>query len=119
MAEPEDDALRDALEDWFCDLVSLRRREAWLLQVLAGPKGAWHDVDQVARSLALAPPQLPFDEPGALWLSWLDAPEAQPGFCLVLAYDDRTLWSKVALFNRALLLDRCAAELRGPAQPPA
>ncbi|MEB3232496.1 MAG: hypothetical protein VKJ64_15915 [Leptolyngbyaceae bacterium] len=98
--------LEDELVDFTADLLSLRQSESVLSRLFHQPTGTWTDL----RSLLDADDchlemleTLQKDCDGVLRVTWLNHPELDQGYCLILFYLDALNWNQLALYNKARL----------------
>jgi hypothetical protein len=83
------------------DLVSLKKWEAFPLRLLAGkPPGEWVGVSGFCQQIGVAANDLTPD----LFVTWLPDPKAQDGYVVILFYDDESMWSMAAHYNRERLM---------------
>lgn len=103
--ELDDLAIEDEWADFTADLLSLRESESILTQLFLNPLGQWLDFsnllndDEILQKLA----SLQADCDGKLRVTWLEHPELDRGYCLVLFYVDSLGWNNLALYNKARL----------------
>jgi hypothetical protein len=83
------------------DLVSLKKWEAFPLHLLGSKRpGEWVGVRDSCLQVGVPPGDV---EP-QLFATWLPDPRAQPGYAVILFYDDESKWSMAAHYNRLRLL---------------
>ncbi|MGK7887820.1 MAG: hypothetical protein AB4042_00700 [Leptolyngbyaceae cyanobacterium] len=97
--------LEDELVDFTADLLSLRQNESVLVRLFHQPMGTWTDLctlfaeDHCNELLAT----LHKNCDGVLRVTWLNHPELNQGYCLILFYMDALNWSQLVLYNKARL----------------
>lgn len=105
-AEPETLEIEDELADFTADLLALRANELVLQGLFENPLGNWSDLanfldgpSEIAEKLTF----LQTECDGTLQVTWLEHPELDQGYCLVLFYMDSLGWNSLALYNKARL----------------
>ena len=90
--------------DLVCSNVLTKARLDNAMSALFGEyaAGVWADVDALYREIE--PP--PVEIAATLRVAWLAAPDATPGYALVVFYESSTLWSLTAIYNVGRLLKR-------------
>lgn len=84
----------------FCaDLVSLKRWEAFPVHLLAEKRGEWVGVRELCLQVGLDAEDLKPD----LFAAWLAAPTGDEGYAVILFYDEETMWTLAACYNRQRL----------------
>jgi hypothetical protein len=88
--------------DSFCaDLLSLKRCEAFPLHLLIGKRtGEWVRVRDLCLQIGLDADNVPAD----LVAAWLPDPAGNEGYAVILFYEEQSLWSMAASYNRQRLL---------------
>jgi len=98
--------LEDELVDFTADLLSLRQSESVLGRLFHQPMGTWIDLlsllDTNNCNLEMLE-TLQKDCDGVLRGTWLNHPELDQGYCLILFYMDALNWNQLALYNKARL----------------
>lgn len=93
-----------AVLDYCADLLSETRHEAFLRALFRCAKGEWVAVETLCVETGARLP--PAKGPGGdLVVTWLDEPSKLEGYATVVFLSPTELWSTVAMYNRALLLD--------------
>src|SRR5262249_20718272 len=87
----------------FCaDLVSLKRWEAFPVHLLIGKRsGEWVRVRDLCLQAGLDVGDLKND----LFASWLPEPTGDEAYAVVIFYDEESLWTMAAHYNRQRLLE--------------
>lgn len=86
------------------DLVSLKKYEPVLLELLTKKRGAeWSPVQQVCAMVGLAN-----EIPMAVSVCWLPVPIAKEGYVLIVFYDQDSGWSMTANYNKSRLIENCS-----------
>lgn len=99
-AEIDAITLEDELADFTADLLALKSNEHVLQRLFSEPAGVWSDVGSFVESHQTSESlKLIYD--GALQVTWLDHPELDSGYCLVLFYADSVGWNNLAIYNKA------------------
>ena len=98
--------IEDELADFTADVLSLKANEKILHRLFSNPLGKWsnlasflNDYDEIIQRLA----KLQGDCDGTLQVTWLQHPELNQGYCLVLFYMDSLGWDNLALYNKERL----------------
>ena len=85
------------------DLVSLKKWEAFPRRLLGGKRsGEWIGVSGFCQQIGVAAEELAPE----LFVTWLPDPKAHDGYVVILFYDDESMWSMAAHYNRERLMDR-------------
>ena len=89
--------------DSFCaDLLALKCREAFPVHLLIGKRtGEWVRVRDLCMQIGLDTADVSAD----LVAAWLPDPAGNDGYAVILFYDEHSLWSMAANYNRKRLLD--------------
>ncbi len=83
------------------DLVSLRKNEPFLRQLLASkPPGEWVSLRGFCTQAGLSVGEIKPD----LFATWLPDPLSDDAYAVVMFYDDESKWSMAAHYNRVRLL---------------
>lgn len=88
--------------DYCADLLSLRQNEGFMRLLMRSDAGAWLSVADAARTSGVQPPPhsgLRED----LRVTWLVHPTSGDGDAVVVFYSPDTMWSTLAIYNRARL----------------
>lgn len=86
-----------ALIDLCADFVSQEAHERFVVSLLSGSsKGQWLVVEDICRKCGLTVPGVTPD----LYVTWLDDPQGDLGYVLIVFVDDSTKLSAVAQYNR-------------------
>jgi hypothetical protein len=90
------------LDNLCADLLSLKRYEAFPLHLLIGKRTAeWVRIREFCIQIGLdAGDVLP-----GLVAAWLPDPAGNEGYAVILFYDQESLWSMAATYNRQRLLE--------------
>jgi hypothetical protein len=89
------------LNNLCADLVSLKRWEAFPVYLLIGKRtGEWVRVRELCVQAGLGLVDLKQD----LFASWLPDPAGEEGYAVILFYDEESMWSMAARYNRQRLL---------------
>jgi hypothetical protein len=84
------------------DLVSLKRWEAFPIHLLIGKRTAeWVRVRELCLQAGLVVEDLKAD----LFAAWLPDPTGEEGYAVILFYDEESMWSMAARYNRQRLLE--------------
>jgi hypothetical protein len=98
--EEDEELLR--LNNLCADLVSLKQWEAFPMHLLVGKRtGEWVRVRDLCSQAGLSPVDLRPD----LFAAWLPDPAGEEGYAVILFYDEESLWSMAARYNRQRLLE--------------
>jgi hypothetical protein len=90
------------LENFCADLVSVKECEPFVLHLLTGIQaGEWVRVDELCAALGLAANGV---EP-ELFATRLADPLGDEGYSLIVFYDNASLWTTAARYNRQRLLE--------------
>jgi hypothetical protein len=101
--EPEIVDLEDELADFTGDVLALKTYEPSLARLFKTPAGMWSDLATLLerdQQAVEAISTLQSDCQGTLRVTWLDHPDLELGYCLVLFYMDALGWNSLALYNR-------------------
>lgn len=83
------------------DLVSLKKWEIFPLRLLSNKRaGEWIGVRDFCQQIGVGAGELPT----GLFAAWLPDPNAQDAYVVIVFYDDESLWSMAAHYNRARLV---------------
>ena len=82
------------------DLVSLKKSEAFLRDLLGKRPGEWVRVRECCLQLSV----VSSDVTAELFATWLPDPLGHDGYVVVMFYDDESKWSMAAHYNRGRLL---------------
>lgn len=105
-AEPEMLEIEDELADFTADLLALEENELILKHLFEYPLGCWSDLGSALSGyaeMAQALASLQSECGGTLRATWLEHPDLDGGYCLVLFYVDALGWNNLALYNKARL----------------
>ncbi len=102
--EVETIELEDELADFTADLLALQANEPILKRLFNKPAGSWSSVTDFFDETSLIE-DIQSDCDGTLQITWLEPPELDSGYCLVLFYMASLGWNSLALYNKA----RCLA----------
>lgn len=90
------------LNNFCADLVSLKRWEAFPLHLLTGKREAeWVCVRELCLQAGLDVRDLKSD----LFTAWLPNPAGDEGYAVILFYDEESMWTMAARYNRQRLLE--------------
>jgi hypothetical protein len=90
------------LNNFCADLVSLKRWEAFPVHLLIGKRtGEWVRVREICLQAGLEAGDL---EQG-LFAAWLPDPVGEDGYAVILFYDEESMWTMAARYNRQRLLE--------------
>ena len=95
----------------FCtDLVTLKRWEAFPTHLLMGKRtGEWARVRELSLQAGLegldVKAKLEGLEVKDLFAAWLPDPSGNEGYAVILFYDEESLWTMAASYNRQRLLE--------------
>jgi hypothetical protein len=110
MAMMEDEEFTH-LNNCCADLVSLKAREAFPYHLLIGKRtGEWVRVRDLCLQAGLGALDLKPD----LFAAWLADPSGEEGYAVILFYDEESMWTMAARYNRQRLLE---SGLAGKEQP--
>lgn len=99
----EDDEI--VLHNACADLVTEKKNEAFLSALLCSQRlGEWVAVRELCQRVGVGVDCLTPD----LFAAWLPDPKSREGYVVIVFYDDESLWSLAALYNRSTLPD-CAS----------
>lgn len=94
------------LNNFCADLVSLKEREPFVLHLLTNtPAGEWVRVQELCAALGLAADGVEPD----LFAARLADPLGDEGYSLIVFYDNESLWTMAARYNRQRLLEEALA----------
>jgi hypothetical protein len=83
------------------DLVGLKRWEAFPVSLLIGKRaGEWVGVRELCLQSGLGGGDLPPD----LFAAWLADPTGDDGYAVIIFYDEESMWTMAARYNRQRLL---------------
>jgi hypothetical protein len=89
------------------DLLSLKKYEAFPLHLLLEKRtGEWTGAREFCQQIGVAANELTPD----LFVSWLPDPKAHAGYVVIIFYDDESMWSMSAHYNRVRLLDSASSK---------
>ena len=104
--ELDDLETEDEWADFTADLLSLKISGPILKRLFTNPLGHWLDFsellsghDETVRKLEI----LQSECDGTLRVAWLDYPDLDRGYCMILFYVDSLGWNNLALYNKAVL----------------
>lgn len=101
----EDEELTQ-LNNLCADLLSLKRWEAFPLHLLFDKRpGEWVRVREICLHAELDTEDLKPD----LFAAWLLDPTGDEEYAVILFYDEASMWTMAARYNRQRLLDKAAA----------
>ncbi|MEM9219643.1 MAG: hypothetical protein AAGD25_35595 [Cyanobacteria bacterium P01_F01_bin.150] len=98
--------VEDELEDFTADLVALKQNEEILRRLFSQPLGQWSDLMSLVDergSVSTVLQTLAEKCDGSLQITWLEHPDLNTGYCLVLFYVDSLAWNNLALYNKGRL----------------
>ena len=99
----------DSLSNFCADLVSLRKHESFCVHLLIGNRPAeWARVRDLCAEAGLEVGELK----GELFATWLPDPAGEEGYATIIFYDEETMWTKAAQYNRQRLLGEVLAGAR-------
>lgn len=94
------------LENFCADLVSMKRCEPFVLHLLTSTQaGEWVRVNELCTALGLAADGV---EP-ELFATGLADPVGDEGYSLIVFYDNASMWTTAARYNRQRLLEETLA----------
>jgi hypothetical protein len=97
----EDEDLNQ-LSNWCSDLLTLKQREAFPAHLLIGKRSAeWVQVRELCHETGLGVPDAKPD----LYAAWLPDPAGDDGYAVIIFYDEETMWTMAARYNRRRLLE--------------
>lgn len=105
-AEPDVIEIDDEFADLTADLLSLEVNEPIIERLFSRPVGRWSDLTdflEVEHPTTQEVDALQSSCNGRLRVTWLEHPELEKGYCLVLFYVDALGWNSLALYNKARL----------------
>lgn len=89
------------------DLVALKKYEAFPQRLLETKQaGEWVRAREFCTQLGLDPGGLGLE----LCATWLTDPHKQDGYAVILFYDEESLWSMAAHYNRGRLVNDAASK---------
>jgi hypothetical protein len=97
----------DGLADFTADLLAQRSNLPFVERLLSGPAATWTAVASLLGDLPDAADRLSaLPEAAELQACWLDFPQSAhgSGYCVVLFFIEDPLWSRAAIYNRALVV---------------
>lgn len=90
------------LNNFCADLVSMKRWEAFPVHLLIGKRTAeWVRVRELCLPAGLDVGDLKND----LFAAWLPDPTGDEGYAVILFYDEESMWTMAAHYNRQRLLN--------------
>ena len=104
--EPEIIDLEDEIADFTGDLLALEVYESSLKRLFENDAGTWlklTDLLEQNQQAVKTIVALESDCQGALQATWIDHPNLESGYCLVLFYVDALEWNNLAVYNKARL----------------
>ncbi len=107
----EDEELTE-LNNLCADLVSMKRWEAFPVHLMDDKRGGeWVSVREFCLQIGLDTEDL---KPH-LFATWLPDPTGDEGLVVILFYDEESMWTMAARYNRQRLLERKARVIVGEA----
>jgi hypothetical protein len=99
-----EDSIR--LNNFCVDLVSEKRTEPFVIRLLTNTQaGEWVRVDEVCAAIGLAVEGVDTE----LFATRLADPVGDEGYSLIVFYDNASLWTMAARYNRQRLLEEALA----------
>lgn len=105
--------LKDDLSDTCADLVSEKQYDLFIQRLFAVQAGLWirtvilcTDIVQMEERII----KLEERSKGHLLVTWLSAPE-DPDFCTIIFFEDRLIWSTIAVFNKKHFLSKVSSSI--------
>ncbi len=100
----EDEELTQ-LNNFCADLVSLKRWEAFPTHLLIAQQAAeWVRVRELGSRIGLSAEDVKAD----LFAAWLPDPTGDEGYAVILFYDEESMWTMAARYNRQRLLENAS-----------
>ena len=97
-----DDEELTRLNNLCADLLGMKRWEAFPAHLLIGKRtGEWVRVRELCRQAGLDIRDLNSDP----FTTWLPDPAGEDGYAVVLFYDEESMWTLAARYNRQRLLE--------------
>jgi hypothetical protein len=103
--QPDALDLRDELLDFTADLLALKANQPFIAGLLEYPKGQWVNVATITQDMAQVSQTLMALEAsssGRLQVTWLNHPETNDNYCLVLFFMESLGWDNLAIYHRKL-----------------
>jgi hypothetical protein len=103
--QPDALDLRDELLDFTADLLALKANQPFVAGLLEYPKGQWVNVATITQDMAQVSQTLMALEAsssGRLQVTWLNHPETNDDYCLVLFFMESLGWDNLAIYHRKL-----------------
>lgn len=99
----------------FCaDLVGLKRWEAFPVHLLIAKRAAeWVRVRELCLQVGLGAGEVKAD----LFAAWLPDPAGDEGYAVIFFYDEESMWTMSARYNRQRLLEDVLPGKERPARP--
>ncbi|MEL7225813.1 MAG: hypothetical protein AAGL17_13410 [Cyanobacteria bacterium J06576_12] len=105
-AEPDIIGIEDEIADFTADLLSLAANEPILERLFTQSAGTWTNLTDFLEADDLTAQEVASLQSackGLLRVTWLEHPELESGYCLVLFYVDSLGWNSLASYNKARL----------------
>jgi hypothetical protein len=102
-AQPDALDLEDELLDFTADLLALKLNQPFVAGLFAHSKGQWVNVAAIVQDVAPANQKLRALEAsshGQLQATWLNHPETNEDYCLVLFFMESLGWDNLAIYHR-------------------
>lgn len=103
----------DCLNNLCTDLVSLRKLEPGIEQLLQNRPGEWVAVADLYRVAGVSPLRIKSE----LSATWLPSPSGAPGSVVVLFCDEELQWSLTAYYNSKRLFESQISQLTAVSPP--
>jgi hypothetical protein len=87
------------------DLVSLGQYESFPIHLLAGKSGEWVEVRELCVQVGIDPGDLTEE----VVATWLPDPGSDEAYALIIFYEQNSMWTMAAQFNRGRILSIAAA----------
>ncbi len=98
------------LNNLCADLVGLKRWEAFPVHLLIAQRvGEWVSVRKLCLQTGLDAGDVKPD----LFAAWLSDPTGDEGYAVILFYDEESMWTMAARYNRQRVLDQTARVVAG------
>lgn len=98
--------LEEELADFTADVLALKTYESSLRRLFDSPSGIWSDLETLLEGNRQAVNEiatLQSNCQGVLRVTWLNPPNLDMGYCLVLFYVESLGWNSLAVYNKARL----------------
>jgi hypothetical protein len=102
MVSPMEDEELARLNNFCADLLGMQRWEPFAMHLLIGKRtGEWVRVRELCLQAGLDVGDLKND----LFAAWLPDPAGDEGYAFILFYDEESMWTMAAHYNRQRLLN--------------